>query len=178
VQMPTKFKEVVELTVNGNQVTITTVFDGKQAWIKAGDKDVKVTRELLDEFKEAAYGMSLAQGMFFKDKSLKLAALGEAQVKGKPAVGVKVSKEGKKDFNIYFDKATGLIRKVEMCKRDLMTGQEVTEDRFITEYQNAHGRKVAKRAEIQRDGKGFLELEAQEVQILESVDAGEVVPPQ
>src|SRR5262249_31121021 len=130
VQAP-RFKEVMELDAGGGKnVTVTSVFDGKQAWIKAGDKDIKVTDEILDEFKDAAYHMRLMQGLFLKEKGVKLSLVGEAKVKGKPAVGVTVSREGKKDINLYFDKETGLTAKVELRKRDLMSGQEVTEDRF------------------------------------------------
>ena len=35
-------------------------------------------------------------------------------------------------------------------------GQEVTEERFITEYQDVAGRKVAKKVEVQRDGTPFV----------------------
>src|SRR5580658_5925429 len=41
------FKDVMELDVMGNKVVVTSVFNGKQGWIRAGDKDVKVTDEIL-----------------------------------------------------------------------------------------------------------------------------------
>jgi hypothetical protein len=177
VQLPTKFKEVTELTVMGQNVTIRSVYNGKDAWIRAGDTDVPVTDEIKAEFKDAVHSMGLVQGVLLKEKGVKLALLGEAKVKDKPAVGVTVSREGSKDVNLFFDKATGLIVKVEMRKRDLMSGQEVTEERFITEYQEAAGRKVAKKIEVVRDGKPYLEAELTDVQILEKVDDGEFVQP-
>jgi hypothetical protein len=178
IQMPNKFKEAMEITVKDMKINTIAVFDGKKGWIKAADKDVPVTKEILAEFKEAVHGMSLALGMFEKAKDIKYAALGEVQIKGKPALGVKVSKEGKKDIDFYFDKATGLIRKVELRKRDFMSGQEVTEERFITEYQDVEGRKVAKKVQILRDGKDFLELEVMDVQFLERIDDSEFGKPQ
>jgi hypothetical protein len=178
VQVPTKFKEVMEFTVMGKKITTTTVFDGKKGWIKANDKDVDVTKEILDEFKEVVYFMGLTQGMFLKDKALKFSLLGEVQVNGKPAVGVKVSRDGKKDANLYFDKGTGLMTKVELRKRDFANGQEVTEERLITEYQEVAGRKVAKKVEIKRDGKTFLELEVLEPQFLERLDDSEFTKPE
>ena len=121
--------------------------------------------------------MGLMEGVFLKDKSLKFTAVGESQVKGKPALGVRVSKEGKKDVTLFFDKVTGLMTKVEMRKRDLMTGQEATEERFITEYQDVAGRKAAKKIELHRDGKALLEAEVIEIQIVEKLDDGEFVQP-
>lgn len=172
-----KFKEAMEITVMGKTAAVTTVFNGKEGWIRAGDKDIKVSDEILAELKDAAYLMGLVQGLFLKDKALKFSLLGEHQVKGKPALGLNVSREGKKDISLYFDKATGLTVKVELRKRDTMSGQEVNEERFITEYQEVAGRKVAKKVEVLRDGKEFLEAEVTEVQFLEKLDDAEFAQP-
>jgi hypothetical protein len=177
VQYPNKFKEVMDLSFMGQNIRVTSVYNGKDGWIRTQDMDVEITAEILTEFKEATHAMRLMQGVFLKEKGVKLALVGEVQVKGKPAVGVTVSREGYKDVNLFFDKATGLITKVEVRKRDLMSGQEVTEERFITEYQEVAGRKVAKKVEILRDGKEFLEAEMLEVQILEKADDSEFVQP-
>jgi hypothetical protein len=177
VQAPSKFKEVMDLTVMGKNVTVTTVYNGKEGWILADGKEVKVTKEILAELQEAAYMMGLMQGAFQKDKNVKFSLVGDVQVKGKAAVGITVSREGKKDISLFFDKTTGLLAKVEMRKLDLMTGQEVTEERFILEYQDMADRKVAKKVEILRDGKQLLELEVTDVQILEKIDDGEFVQP-
>ncbi len=113
LHLPNKFKEVMEVNIMGKQVPVTTVFDGTKGWLKVGGMDIKVDSDLLDELKEGAYATGLAQGLMLKDKALKLTVLGEAQVKGKPALGVRVSKEGKKDISFYFDKETGLLTKFD-----------------------------------------------------------------
>jgi len=177
IQLPDKFKEVMELTVQGNKVTITTVYNGKQAWIKAVDNDVKVTDEIMKELKEAAHGMNVVLALHLKDKDLKLALTGETKVKDKPAVGVTVSKKGFRDINLFFDKETGLIAKVESRKLDIQNNQEVTEERIITAYQEVDGRKVAKSVEVLRDGKAFIEAEVTEVKFPEKVDDAEFAEP-
>ena len=177
VMAPAKFKESMELTVMDKKINVITVFDGKQGWILADGKEVKVSDEILAELKEGAYLISLMQGVFVKDKAVKFSIIGEAKVKGKAAVGMSVSREGKGDINLFFDKESGLITKVEGRKRDLMSGQEVTEERFITEYQDVEGRKVAKKVEVLRDGKAFLDAEVLEVQILEKIDDAEFTQP-
>ncbi len=177
IQLPNKLKETMELDVMGNKVNVVSVYDGKQAWIHAGDKDVEVTKEILQEFKDAVYTMGLMQGMFLKDKALKLSLVGETKVRDKPAIGVKISREGKKDLTLYVDKSSGLIVKVEMRKRDIQSMQEIQEERYITEYQDASGRKVAKKVEVVRDGKPYLEAEVTSVEILDSIDASEFTKP-
>jgi hypothetical protein len=177
VQGASKFKEVMQLTVMNKDVTVTSVFNGKEAWIRTGDMDVKVTDEILQEFKEAAYTIGLVQGFFLKDKALKFMAVGEVQVKGKPAVGVRVSRDGKRDVTLYYDKGTGLLTKIEQRKRDIMSGQEVNEERFITEYQEVSGRKVARKVEVLRDGTPLLEAEVTEMQIVQRLDDSEFAQP-
>ena len=177
LQTPGKFKEVMELSVMNQAVKTQTVFNGKEGWIKVNDKDIPVKDELLDEFKELAYVMSLGQLTGLKDKGLKFSLLGEVQVNGKPAVGVKISKEGKKDLDFYFDKATGLTAKFQRRARDFMSGQEVTEERIITAYQDVGDRKMAKRVEVLRDGKKLMDAEIIEARVLESHDDSEFAKP-
>jgi hypothetical protein len=177
MQGPDKFKETMELSVADKKVNVTSVYNGKEGWIRADDKDVEVTKEILAEFKEAVYTMSLVQGTFLKDKSLKFSVVGEVKIKDKPAVGVTVSRKGNKDVNLFFDKETGLLRKVEMRRRDLMSGEEVTEERIITEYQEVDGRKMAKKVEVLRDGKAFIEAEVLEVKLVEKLDDSEFAQP-
>jgi hypothetical protein len=171
------FKEVMELEAMGNKVLVTSVYNGKQAWIRAGPQDVKVTDEILNEFKDAAYTMGMMQGMFFKDKNVKFSLIGEAKVKDKDAIGVTIAREGMKDISVYFDKKTGLMAKIEKRGRDIQSGQEVQEERFILEYQDVNGNKTAKKVEVLRDGKAFLEAEVLEVQSLEKIDESEFTQP-
>jgi len=177
VQVPGKFKEVMDLTVMNQAIKQTTVFNGKEGWIKVNDKDIKVENEILAEFKEVAYMMGITQMLALKDKEIKLSLLGEVQVNGKPAVGVKISKEGKKDIDLYFDKTTGLMAKLERRAKDIMSGQEVTEERIVLEYQDVKDRKMPKKAQVRRDGKKFLEVEIVEVRFLEKLDDADFAMP-
>src|SRR5262245_26101751 len=172
-----KFKEVVDLEVAGQKVNITSVFNGKDGWIKANGMEVQVTEEIINEFKEQAHAMQLSQGLLLKDKALKLSVIGEAKVNDKPAIGVKVEKEGKKPIDFYFDKATGLVAKTQRRVRDMQTGQEANEERIIIDYQNIGDRKLAKKIEIKRDGKPYVEVEVIEAKILDKIEESEVAEP-
>jgi hypothetical protein len=173
-----KFMEAMYMDVMGKKVNVISGFNGKEGWVKAGDKDVKVTDDMLPEFKEAAFVAShVWQLIFTKDKAVKYALSGEVQVKGKPALGMVISREGKKDIKVFFDKNSGLIVKAETRKRDPMSGKETTEERFITEYQDLDGRKVAKKFELLHDGKEFLKAEVTDVQFLDKLDASEFAQP-
>jgi hypothetical protein len=176
VQAP-KFKEVVEMSVMDMPVKTTTVYNGKDGWIKVNDMDIPVKDALLDEFKEMAYWMGLGQLKGLKEKGMKFSLLGEAQVNGKPAVGVRISKEGKKDISFYFDKTTGLIAKTERRARDFQSGQELTEERVVSAYHEVAGRIIAKRVVVNRDGKKLMEIEVQEARTLDKLDDSEFAQP-
>lgn len=67
--------------------------------------------------------------------------------------------------------------KVELRSKDFQANQEVTEERFILEYQDLNGNKSAKRVEVMKDGKAFLEAEVTEVQTVESIEDSEFAEP-
>jgi hypothetical protein len=149
----------------------------KNAWIRANDKDVPVNDDILAAFKQAGFMIDLMQGAFASDKEIKYSIIGEVDVKGKKAIGVTLSRKGTNTVNLYIDKTSNLISKIEMRTRDIQSGQEVTEERFITEYQEVANRKVAKKVEVLRDGNELLTAEVLEVQVLEKLDASEFAQP-
>jgi outer membrane lipoprotein-sorting protein len=178
VQFPNKFKEVLEGEVMNQNFNSTTVYNGKDVWVKVNGEEVKLDKKkLLATMKEAAYLIKISQMTDLKDKKYKLSALGEAKVNGKPALGVKVSCKGQKDVDFYFDKKTGLLAKMERRTVDFMTDQEVSEERIITEYQEVEGRKVAKKLTVNRDGKKFMEVEVTEMKFVDKLDDSEFDKP-
>src|SRR5262249_48724725 len=60
IQHPNKFKETMQMEVMGNKVNVVSVYNGKEGWIKANDTDIKVEKEILEEFENAAYSMTLS----------------------------------------------------------------------------------------------------------------------
>jgi hypothetical protein len=132
---------------------------------------------LLDAVKDAIETMGLARLAFVGGKDYELAPLGETKVNNRAAVGVKVSRKGGKQVNLFFDKETGLLGKIEHRAKDAMSGQEVNEERIILEYQNVDGMKTAKKAVINRDGNKYLEVEVTDVKMLENLDASEFAKP-
>lgn len=172
-----KFKDVMQLSVAGTDVTVTTVFDGKKAWVNANGMTRELEGKLLDEVKEAAYTTKLGRMVFLKDKAVELSPLGEVKVNDRPAVGVKVVTKGHRDLNMYFDKESGLLAKVERQALDAMTQKEVAEERIVLEYQEVDGMKVAKNVLINRDGKKFMEAEVLEVKFPDKLDDSEFAKP-
>ena len=141
------------MEINGQKVTVTTVYNGKDAWVVANGNAVPLQDEHVKEFKEAAHLMRVGRLIHLKEKQYELSPLGESKVEGNPAEGVKVAAKGYRDLNLYFDKKTGLLAKVERQTHDFMSNQDVNEERLILEYQDQDGTKVPKKVLINRNGK-------------------------
>jgi hypothetical protein len=174
---PDRLKSVLQLDIMGNAVTVTTVFDGKKAWASVNGQTQELEGKVLDELKESSYLARVGRLEVLKEKGYELSALGEVKVNDKPAVGVRVASKGHRDVNLYFDKESGLLAKIERQAVDAMSGQDVAEERIITEYQEADGVKIPKKAVINRDGKKFIEAEVLELKVRDKFDDSEFAKP-
>ena len=171
VQPPNKFKEVIHLTVNGMQIDVATVYNGKEGWINANGQTMPLEGDTLEAVKDAIETLGLARLAFFGGKDYEVSGLGESKVNDRPVVGVKVSRKGHKDVNMYFDKETGLLSKLEHRVKDPMAGgQEVSEERIILEYQDVDGMKVGKKVSITRDGKKYMDAEVTDIKFSDKTD--------
>lgn len=177
LQLPKQFKEELMLDVNGKKVPVISVFDGGKGWIKADGKDVEVTDKILEEFKEALYLGHISTLIPLTTKDFDLSHLGEVKIHDKPALGVKVKSKGHRDVNLFFDKENGLVVKTERQIVDPMTGNELQEERFVDEFQEIDGHKVAKKVTVNRDGKKFIEAEVIEVKFVDKLDASVFAKP-
>jgi hypothetical protein len=177
VQYPDRFKETVEVEVGGNKATIITVYNGKKGWLSVNGETKEMDDKLLDAMKEVVHGMQIMRMAFTKDKKCEFSPLGEIKVNDQPAVGVKVSAKDHKEVNLYFDKKSGLLVKMEHQTIDAMTGKEVAEERIVTEYQEIDKVQVAKKVVINREGKKYIEVEITEQKSLEKIGDEEFDKP-
>jgi len=167
--LPDKFKEVVEFEVMGQKITTETICNGEKVVIKANGQEVPVDEKIKDAVREAVKTMQFGRLTSLKNKDITLATLGESKVEGKPALGIKVSAKGQKDVDLYFDKETHLLVKMER-KGINPSGEEVNEERLFLEYKKTGKFPEMKKVVVKHDGKTFIELEVLETKILETVD--------
>ena len=175
-QLPDKFRDDLEFEIMGVQIRSTTIYNGGKATLQVNDKKVDLPK-LADEIKE---GLSLIQAgrlVPLRDKAYSLSVVGDSDVNGKPAVGVRISKGGQRDVTLYFDKKTSLITKMERRAIDLMSEQEITEERIITEYRKVDGVPQPMKMILNRDGKKFMEAEIVEMREHEKLDDSEFKLP-
>jgi hypothetical protein len=170
-QLPNQFKSVMKLKAGGMDFTQVQSMNRDKIVITLNGMEVPLTDKTRDEIKETVYAERVANLIpLIKEKEFQLSLLGEAQVDGRPAVGVKASSKGHKDVNLYFDKESGLLVKTEYRSLDAMSNQEYTREQILKGYKEFNGIQSPTRLVINKDGKKLVEMEVTDVKNLEKLD--------
>jgi hypothetical protein len=155
----------------GVQFKFVAVCDGKKGWRRINDDVTEMSEEQLAEQKHGQYhGAVVSLAPLLKDPDYKFTLLGESKVEGKPAVGVRVAKPGRRDVSLYFDKDTGLLVKSESRGKDVDRDMEFTQETLYADYKDFGGVKHPTKQTIKRDGALFLENEVLELKPAEKLD--------
>ena len=148
-----------DLTAGDQTLNIVLVLDGKRGWIQGnGQKSSELKADLLTPLRQGFIGLRLVETLTpLLDRETKLAPLGELKVDDTPTVGVKVTRKGMPEMDLYFDKKTHLPAKAEM--RMTESGKvEATYTAFFTEYKKVAGQLVFTRLTVKRDDKIVLTM--------------------
>jgi hypothetical protein len=176
LQAGIKSRIVTEVEVNGIKVVSTMVTDGDDFWLNVNGMNLEVDEKMRKEIKER---MKKEQGRRNKlgdlpalltDKAVTLNLLGEVQVEGKPAVGVRVTMQGHADTNLFFDKAGGLLVKSEERGQNPLTNAENTFETVFLDYKEFDGLSYATRNLMKQDGTNFMEIELLEWKLVDRLD--------
>lgn len=173
--LPDKVRESMELSIAGQKVSVLTLINGDKMVIEVNGKEIDVPAAAKDAIKDLGYMLKVGRlASLTTEKGFELSLIGGDKVEGKAVVGVRVSSKGHKDISLYFDKKTNLLAKLEHRTADATTGNEISEERIVTEYtKNKDGMPIPKTVLVKRDGKKFLEAEVLEVTYLEKLDDSE-----
>jgi hypothetical protein len=159
-QMPDKSRTVLKLTIMGNDVQIVEVLNGDKAWSQVAGTTKEAEAEDLAQMKFSQY-TSRVQMLtpLLEDKQFTLTGLGESNINGKPAVGVKVAYPGQPDVKLYFDKDSSLLIKVTRPGREPINKGKVTQDEYYSAYKEFDGVKQPTKLLVNQDNKKFMEAE-------------------
>jgi hypothetical protein len=172
--LPDKFKDSFEFQVMGQNIKVQTLVNGDKISLELNGKEIPGADKVKEAMKEVGHVMNVARLVPLKEKGYELSIIGEDKVEGKKVVGVRVTKKDQKDVNLFFDKETGLLAKLEFRSVAPGTENEVTEERIVKEYEkNKDGIPLPKKIIIKHDGKQFLEAEVVEIKYFEKLDDSE-----
>jgi len=178
-QEPDKFKNVVEVEINNMNVTVTQVFNGKKFWINVMGKTIELKDEKdIAELKENLYVEKLTNLVGLTDKGVTLSALGEVKVNDKAAIGIRASSKGHRDINLYFDKKTHMLVKTETRMVDFQTKQEVSQEKYYSDYKEVDGIQQPRKLIIHQDGKRHITLDITSVTYVDRHEDSVFAEPQ
>ena len=174
VQGLDKVRLALEADVSGSAIKTVLVYNGDKGWINGGGESSELPKEGLSLFlKEDYRNIRLAELLTpLLTKDYKLTPLGEIKIDDHPAIGVKISQKEHPDFDLFFDKTTGLPVKGQTRVKEMPDAPEVAREYFFAAYKEVDGLQCLTRLKVQRDGKRFLEVEWSEIKPLEKTDAG------
>jgi outer membrane lipoprotein-sorting protein len=175
VQPPDKFRVQVDGEVGGQKVNFfTQVVNGNKVWRKGFNEETQevTDKDDLTEIKEQFNAREVESLLpLVKGKEYQLASLGDVKVNDKPAVGIRVSRKGFRDVNLFFDKDKGLLVKVETIVKDQMTGgKEQTQEETLSDFKEVNGITHPMKLAINRDGKKYVDGEITEIEFKEKLD--------
>ena len=177
VQPPKQSRRRFEADVSGTKFERTIVFNGDKGWINMMGNTDEMSQDQLAAEREDLYAAWVATLEPLKDAAFKLAPLGEIKVGDRPAVGVKVSHKDHKDVSLHFDKDKSLLLKVQRRTKDSMTGQEVDQETFYSDYKEDDGVQRSRKQKTKRDGNDFLEIEITESKRVDRLDDSTFAKP-
>jgi hypothetical protein len=156
LQLPDRWRHNVDLDNAGQKAKILVVVNGNRGWQSNGGPGMDIDRERLSELREESYITWLATILPLKtDQSLQLEALAEAQVGGRPADVLKVSRKGNADAKLYFDQQTHRLVKIEHRGRE--AGLAVDKEYLYGGYEANAGLPLPTTYTELNDGKKFVD---------------------
>jgi outer membrane lipoprotein-sorting protein len=169
-QDPDKMRVEIRASVDDNKFEMVRVVDGKKGWVKVND----MVQDMPEE-EVAAEQENLRTGRYLQitpltKEGVELAPLGEAKVEGQDAVGIRVTAKDHKPVNLYFDKKTHMLVKMETTVKDPAADAEVTQTAVFGDYKKVDGVQVPHKVNITRDGKKFVESETTNISFPEGLD--------
>ena len=172
-----RFRSEFDGEFGGEKVKGIAVINGKKGWRKFGDMGGAMDADALANEKRNVYLQIVPITLMpLKGKQFKVAMGKEEKVAGKPAIGLKVTGPDGKDFDLYFDKKSGLPVKLVAKVMDF-TGTEITQETVFDGYKDFAGIKRATKAVSKRDGEKFLAVEVTEFVATPKVDAKTFAEP-
>lgn len=168
-QPPTQWRVKSQGEVSGTRFERTEVIHGDRGWIILAGQTQEMPEEQLAAAKQDLYAGWVAMLVPLKDRAFKLAPLPEIKLGERPAAGVKVSRQGHQDINLYFDQQSGLLLMDQRYLKDTM-GQAVEQETFYSDYQEDNGILYPRKKKTKRHGNDFLQIEITEYKPVEHLD--------
>jgi hypothetical protein len=170
---PDREKTTATLTVQGQELPLVVVSNGKEVSQTVGGMAVPLDDDRKADARFGTYASNLARlTPLLKGDGYTLKAGPEAAVDGKPAVGVVVEHKEHKPVTLYFDKASGLLVKLTRMGKN-QEGQDAERESFFADYKAVSGVQLPHTLSTTSDGKKVSAFTVERYELLEKADDAE-----
>ena len=166
-------------SVFGVPLKIVAVYNDGKAWQSINGVAREVTGKELEEMQDGGYRSRRVRFLLplVREPGFTFTLLPETQVSKSPAVGVRVQSEGHRDVDLYFDKASGLLVKIE--SRLVEPGKPpLVLEQICSEYRDFDGLKLATRFTKYENGKQYSVEEITDLTFVDRIDPAELAMPE
>jgi hypothetical protein len=170
-QLPDRRRIETVSESRGRPFRYVETFDGDKGYVVLSGEVQSMAREQLAETREQLNEAAVASLTPLLGKGYALTLLGAAKVGDREAVGVRVSRKGRGDVDLFFDKKDGLLLQSVRRARDPLAEQEYTSETFYRDYRKVGDALTAHRTEVRRDGIVAVEAETTELKTEAKPDA-------
>jgi hypothetical protein len=142
---PDRGRIATKLVRDGQTIEVIVVSDGSgRAWRKIGDVSQEVTGKELEEMKDGGWRSRKVRFLLplLTDEGIQLSLLGESVVADRPAQGIRVKSKGHRDVDVYFDKESGRLAKMESRVKS-PDNHDIVLEQVFSDYKEFDGVKLA-----------------------------------
>jgi len=173
-----KFRAELGVEVMGMTHNMVMIVDCDKGWMQANGMTMDAPKEAIDMFKDVFQSIRFVQRLVpLTAKEVTLSPLGEVKVGDRATMGVRAGRKDKSDINLYFDKETGLLAKVEMRFKNPESNNEESLELLLSDYKDFDGFKHCSKMVMHKDGKKFFETDVTDVKLHEKLDASLFAKP-
>ncbi|MFQ3592909.1 MAG: hypothetical protein SNJ82_06925 [Gemmataceae bacterium] len=157
-----------EVEINGS--TILIGLHAKGVWLSGNGIDAKPLKDdQATAFRRGVAALRVVEcPTLLLEKGWTLAPLGELKIDDTPAIGIKASRKGEPDLDLWFDAKTHLPLRVEYRFTKPGETAETSLRGTFSEYRKMAGRKHFTKMSVYQDGNLALEMERSEIENAES----------
>jgi hypothetical protein len=177
-QVPGQFRLESERFENGRVTLFIKIINGDKGWTSEGGRIRPMTKDEMTEVKQTFYFKHLDATLLpLRDKEVRISRMGESKVEGRAVVGLKVSRKGMPDAQLYFDKQSMLLVKSEHEVLDKTTGKKVRHEIVYDDYQVVDGVKFARHTRRYQEGKPTGDVRITQFELRPKLDDHLFKPP-
>jgi hypothetical protein len=138
--LPGKSRWAYVLDKGNQKAQIVILVNGDKGWQSGSGTTKEMSKQQFEEVDEELYVLWVTTLAALRDPAFELATLPEIKVAEQPAAGVKVTRKGRPEVKLYFDKKTSLLVRAERKGKE--AGTEITREYYFSEPKEFEGLKL------------------------------------